>query len=135
MSADPDQAVARVAERSRLAAAGRWIAAAWREATARSMARRTLVGIARQFAALAAAERIRLAGVLLLAATITNAVLLQWTPEMVRPAAPGGLRLEVAAAALVLIVFARGFASAWQGSRVRRMLWRGADSSNDANGS
>ena len=76
----------------------------------------------RRIAASPAVTRVRLAGVLLLTATVTHAVLLLLIPAFVRPAVLQLFRAEVVVASLIFVGAAPWIAHAWQGSRVRRIF-------------
>ena len=117
-----DETVAQVARRSRI---GRSAQRAL--ARLRADARRSTIGAA----LIACRERLRLIGVSIVTAVATNALLLQWTPLVARPAGPSILNLLTAASGLVLIVLAEPFAHAWHGSWIRRQLVR-AKGSNAA---
>lgn len=134
MSADPFQSAALVGQRSRIARAGQDVVACLRLAGARSVALDRLRRARARLNTLAPSERVRLAGVVLLVATITQAVLLRWTPSMVRPAPLGLLRLEIAVVAVLLIVLAKPIARGWAGSRIRRLFSRAGPSLKTSDG-
>lgn len=82
-----------------------------------------------------AIARVRLAGVFLLTATVTHAVLLTFVPAFVRPAALKLFRAEIVIASVLLIGAAPWLVHAWPGSRLRRIIGPrrrvGADSVTD----
>jgi hypothetical protein len=69
-----------------------------------------------------AVTRVRLVGVLLLTAAVTQQVLLYLVPSLLRPALSGIVRVEVHIASLVLIGAAPWLVRAWHGSRLRWIL-------------
>ena len=93
-----------------------------RASATRSFAAGVMERVRCRLAEVSTPERVRLAGALLLAATVTQGLLLQIVPGLVRPAAPRLLRVEMVIAAVVLILAAPQLARAWQGSRVRQFL-------------
>src|SRR5262245_25210660 len=122
MNADDDfPAVGEVFERSRIAGAARWILDRGRAAASRSAvigAVRGSIGVG----FLDRAERVRFVGLVLLVATITHAFLVESTLPMIRPAAPGVLRVELILVGLLLVVLAGPIASAWKTSRAHQLF-------------
>jgi hypothetical protein len=95
------------------------------EVAARSSALAVFVARARREGrALTAVHRVRLAGLLVLTALVTEQLLIRLVPAQVRPMPPAALRYEIALAGLVLTIMAPAIARAWPTSRVRRMVNR-----------
>jgi hypothetical protein len=124
MSADEFQTVARVLSASALARVASAAVAALRRAWAQSHVERTLAAVRRQLSDARAEDRLRFAGVMLLAANATHAILVRIEPPIVRPAPLPLLRIEAALLALVLIVAAPQVAAAWRSSRARTLSRR-----------
>lgn len=127
-----DETVANVAKRSRI---GRGLQRAL--ARLRADARRSAIGAVllasrERVSSIAPSQRLRLIGVSIVTAVATNALLLQWTPLVARPAAPAMLSILTATSGVALIVLAEPFAQAWDGSWIRRQLIR-ARGSNAVN--
>ena len=122
MSPDDFRDVARVVGQSLVARAITSAVAIVRAAAARSFVGGVMGRVCGRLTEVSTIERARLAGVLLLAATVTQGLLLQIVSGLVRPAAPGLLRVEVVIAAIVLILVAPHLTRAWRASRVRRWL-------------
>jgi len=92
------------------------------EAAVRSSAVAVVVARARREArALTAIDRVRLAGLLVLTALVTEQLLIRLIPAPLRPMPPAALRYEIALAAIVITVMARPIARAWPASRLRRL--------------
>jgi hypothetical protein len=93
------------------------------EAAARSSRVSAILARARrEHRALTTVHRVRLAGLLVLAALATEQLLMSLVPAQGRPAPPFALRDEVAVAALILIFLAGPIARAWPTSRLRNVL-------------
>jgi hypothetical protein len=73
---------------------------------------------------LTSSERLRLTGVFIVTAVATNAVLLQWSPPIIRPAAPFLLSVVAVSIGVTLIVLAERLAHAWDRSWIRRRILR-----------
>jgi hypothetical protein len=84
-----------------------------------------------QISRLTTGERLRLLGVTIVTAIATNAVLLQWSPPVTRPAPPSMLSVVTTASGLALIILAEPLARAWQQSWIRHQ-WIRARGSNAA---
>jgi hypothetical protein len=125
MNADGFEDAIRVSKGSRLARAGESALGMLRSAAGSSFVVAGLRHARARVTELAPSERVRLGGVVIVTATITQGLLLQWAPSIARPAAPALLRFEIAAAGVLMIVAARPIARAWTGSRMRRVLRRG----------
>jgi len=87
-----------------------------------SRAAATVTAVRSAIAQTAPTERLRGAGVMLLAATLTQTVLTQFVPANVRPGAPPLLRFAFVAAAIAMIVLAPSIARDWPTSVLRRVL-------------
>jgi lipopolysaccharide transport system permease protein len=118
MSTDDFQTVTRVVGQSALGRTMTRGSSTVRVAAAQSAAARALDRAGRRIAGLSPTARVRLAGVLLLTATIVHRLLLQFVPAFVRPGAPALLRLEIAVGALALIGAAPWLVRAWPASRL-----------------
>ena len=119
-----DETVAQVARRSRIGRSTQRALARLRADARRSTIGAALIACCERISAITPSERLRLIGVSIVTAVATNALLLQWTPLVARPAGPSILNLLTAASGLVLIVLAEPFAHAWHGSWIRRQLVR-----------
>jgi hypothetical protein len=117
------QTVARVIAASALARTGAGAAAALRVAFARSRIATMVDAFRRHVNETSAEHRVRLAGVVLLAANVTQSVLVRIEPSLVRPAPLPLLRIEAAMLALVLIVAAPHVVHAWGQSHVKRLTF------------
>ena len=122
MSTDDVQDVAHVARGSSMARLGRAAFDRLRIASARSAVAKALHSGIAALTSLTLAERVRLAGVVILTATLTQAALLQLSPVIAQPQAPTLLRFEIAVAGIVLAVMAGAIARAWPRSRLRRLI-------------
>jgi hypothetical protein len=121
-------------ERASLIAGQSAVARAWRfaitwfhDAASESAAAHVTRRVRDAIATVPAIQRVRLTGVVVLTATLTQYGLLQLVPPVAQPHAPW-LRLDIAVAGLVLIVAAGPIARAWPASsmcglvaRVRRL--------------
>lgn len=123
-SADDFQDVVRVFGQSLIARSIGRTAVVVQAAAARSFAARLVERVRYGLTELSTGERLRVAAALLLTATVVQGLLMQLVSALVRPAAPRLLRVELAVAAVVLIVAAPQLARAWPESRVRRFTSR-----------
>jgi hypothetical protein len=123
MDSNGFERAATVVEQSAVAGAGRSAINRLRVAASRSVAARLVANTRATFADVPATERVRLAGVAILTATATQAVLLELVSSMARPHAPW-LRVELAALGLMLILAAAPIARAWPRSRIHRVIER-----------
>jgi hypothetical protein len=103
---------------SRIAGFGRRAMTWWRHAVARSLAARIVMRMREQIHAIDLADRLRLAGVVLLSATTTVFLLGFWVPPMERPAIPAIVAPAFAGCALALILAPGRIAAAWRTSRL-----------------
>jgi hypothetical protein len=124
VTADDFQSVARVAKRSRIAQTQRKAIDRLRIAGSRSFVAGALRNARARLSVLGPAERVRLLGVVILTAAVTHAVLVQWSPSIVRPQAPRLLWYEILAVSVVMIGLAGPIARAWSGSLLRRLFAR-----------
>ena len=96
--------------------------AAFRAAAESSTLASSAVRARRELSALRPEQRVRLAGLLVATALATEQLLLMLIPAQLRPSPPPALRVEVALAALAVILAAPQLARAWPTSRLRRIL-------------
>ena len=97
------------------------------EAAARSSAAGgSLARLRRHMLALAPAVRVRLAGMLVLTAVVTDELLLRVVPSHLRPEPPGAPALVIATAAILVIALAPQLVRAWPSSALRHRLERRA---------
>ena len=129
MTNDDFDAVVRVVRGSVIARTLGQVVACGRSAAPRSYAAGVVGFLRRRVRDMPITERLRLAGLLVLTATIAQGLALQVVPAVARPAAPRLLRGELIVAGLVLMVAARGVARAWPASHVRWLLRRPAAAS------
>lgn len=121
MASDDFAAALELVQRSRLAAVWAAVIGSCRRTVAQSLAaalwRKVWAGVG----TIEPTARLRLAGVLLLTATLTQYGLLTWVPPMEKPGAPPQLRLVTVAMALVLILLAPRIARSWRSSWMARL--------------
>ena len=122
MNADDFQDVSRIVASSGVATAMRRVVDAVRAAIPQSMVGRAAARVRQQTAGVDAVTRVRLAGVLLLTAAVTQQMLLSLVPSLLRPALSGLLRVDLQLASVVLIGAAPWLVRAWPGSRLRWIL-------------
>src|SRR5262245_19513337 len=118
------QAAARIISASALARLASRAASAVRLALPDSAPVRAVSTLRRRFDETRPADRVRVAGVILLVANATHAVLVRLEPPLLRPAPLPLLRIDVALLALILIVAAPHVVRAWGRSRLKRLLVR-----------
>jgi hypothetical protein len=107
----------------------RWVRAAdeaIRTAAARSQVVAAAGRMRRRLDETPAVDRIRLTGIVMLAAAVVHDLLLPLVSIAARPIAPHVVHVQTIALALVLIAAAPAVARAWPRSRVRRWLAPGA---------
>src|ERR671922_2611151 len=114
---------ASIVEHSTLAQASGRALRALRSAADRSFAARVWRKANAAIAGVPAAERVRLTGVVILTATLTNALLLPLVPSMAQPHAPW-LRIQLLALGLALVVLATPIVRGWNASHARRAMAR-----------
>jgi hypothetical protein len=119
-----DETVADVAKRSRIGRSAHRALARLRADARRSAIGAALLACQERISATTPGERLRLIGVSIVTAVVTNALLLQWTPVVARPSVPSILSLLTIASGVTLIVLAEALAQAWHGSWIRRQLNR-----------
>jgi hypothetical protein len=119
-----DETAADVTRRSRIGRSVHCALARLRADARRSAIRAALLAGRVGVSSMAPIERLRLIGVSIVTAAATNALLLQLTPVVARPAVPSILSLLTAASGVMLIVLAGPLAQAWHGSWIRRQLIR-----------
>ena len=122
MLADDLQDVADIMGGSAIARIGLRATHVIRTAAAHSAAALAISGSRRWLATVARAERVRLMGVLILTATGTQSLLLQFAAPVVRPAVPGLLKADIVLVGLFLVFLAPAIGRAWGVSRIRRLL-------------
>lgn len=128
-----DETAAGIARRSRIGRIGQRAVARLRADAGQSAFGTAFAALRAHSGRLTRAEKFRLAGVSIVTAIATNALLLQWSPPITKPAAPPLLSVIAAATGLALIVLAEPIARAWERSWIRRQLIR-ARGSNAADG-
>jgi hypothetical protein len=123
MDSNRFESASRIVGQSAVARACRLGLTRFQDAASRSVAARLTRDMRHAIAAVPTLERVRLAGVVALTATVTHYALSQLVPPVARPHAPW-LRLEIAAAGLVLIVAAGPIARAWPASWIYGLVAR-----------
>jgi hypothetical protein len=114
--------VARIVSASRL---GRFVSrmfAAVRTAWPQARIAKAITARRRQAGERSAPDRVRFAGVMLLAADATHALLVRIEPPLVRPAPLALLRVEAALLGAILLVAAPHLVRAWTHSRLRQLM-------------
>jgi hypothetical protein len=122
MRADQFAAAERELRQSAIARALRYADAAVRCAAARSLAVASLKQARMQFENTPPAQRVRLAGVVLLTSVAVHELLRSFVSIAARPLALHAVRWPMIGLALGMIAGAGAIARAWPGSRLRRWL-------------
>jgi hypothetical protein len=124
MSTDTFATAAQEIRQSIVARAARSVDAAVRSAWTRSAAAAALLTARRETERTAPAERVQLAGIVLLTAVAVHELVRPFVSIAALPLALHAIRLPVIALALAMIAGAGTIARAWPGSRLRRWLTR-----------